>query len=160
MITVLTNKYLIFNQCTKEYIASYLTWIELTRKLLFIVGFIQFMFFSNIMGLFPMADGNSSFEAGNRVLILFPPFHDNLYGEKWKKSESPFAPLGINYLATPLVKAGYQVSIIDLQVDHLSKLQYFNSFKNTDFVLISCFTFAYNIFRKLYTILKLPMIKL
>jgi len=82
-------------------------------------------------------------------LILFPPFHDYLYGEKWKKSESPFAPLGLNYLATPLVKTGYQVSIIDFQVDHLNKVQYFNSFKNTDYVLISCFTFAHNIIQKI-----------
>lgn len=101
------------------------------------------------MGSFPLADGNSRFKAGNRVLILFPPFHDYLYGEKWKKSESPFAPLGLNYLATPLVKAGYNVSIIDFQVDHLNKVQYFNSFKNTDYVLISCFTFAHNIIQKI-----------
>jgi radical SAM superfamily enzyme YgiQ (UPF0313 family) len=107
------------------------------------------MLFSKIMDLFPMTNDNSSFKAGKRVLILFPPFHDNLYGEKWKKSESPFAPLGINYLATPLVKAGYQVNIIDFQVDHLSKVQYFNSFKNTDFVLISCFTFAYDNIQKI-----------
>jgi radical SAM superfamily enzyme YgiQ (UPF0313 family) len=96
-----------------------------------------------------MVNDNSRFEAGKRVLILFPPFHDILYGEKWKKSESPFSPLGLNYLATPLVKAGYQVSIIDLQVDHLNKNQYFSSLKNTDYVLISCFTFAYNNIQKI-----------
>jgi len=53
MIPVLTNKYLIFNECTKEYIASYLTLIDLTRKLLFIAGLIQLMFFSEYYGLIP-----------------------------------------------------------------------------------------------------------
>ena len=52
--------------------------------------------------------------------------------------------MGLNYLATPLVKAGYHVSIIDFQVDHLSKIQYFDCFRNMDYVLISCFTFASN----------------
>jgi anaerobic magnesium-protoporphyrin IX monomethyl ester cyclase len=86
---------------------------------------------------------------GKRVLMLFPPFHEHFYGEKWKKSESPFAPLGINYLATPLVKAGYKVNIVDLQVDHLNETKYFNNYSNTDFILISCFTFAYNSIQKI-----------
>lgn len=92
---------------------------------------------------------DNSRKTGKRVLILLPPFHDHLYGEKWEKSESPFAPLGLLYIATPLVKAGYIVSIIDFQVDHLNKAQYFNNYKNADYVLISCFTFAYNNIQKI-----------
>jgi len=89
-----------------------------------------------------------------RVLLLFPPFHKYLYGEKWKRSESPFPPLGLLYLATPLVKAGYLVSITDFQVDHLNKSQYFNNFKNADYILISCFTFAYNVVQEIITDIK------
>lgn len=84
-------------------------------------------------------------DAGKRVLILFPPFHEHLYGDKWKRSESPFAPLGINYIATPISRAGYSVSVIDLQVDHLDEVQYLDKFRNADFILISCFTFALDI---------------
>jgi radical SAM superfamily enzyme YgiQ (UPF0313 family) len=88
-------------------------------------------------------------KAGRRVLILFPPFHNHLYGRLWKRSESPFTPLGLIYVASPLVKAGYSVSIIDFQVDHLDRTQYFNKFKSADYVLISCFTFAINNIQKI-----------
>ena len=103
----------------------------------------------NIEGLFPKGIDHQETDDRKRVLIIFPSFHENLYGAKWKKSESPFAPLGLNYLATPLLKAGYHVRIIDFQVDHLNEVQYFNSFLNTDFVLISCFTFAISIIQKI-----------
>jgi radical SAM superfamily enzyme YgiQ (UPF0313 family) len=89
-----------------------------------------------------------------KVLLLFPPFHEDLYGENWLKSESPFPPLGLLYLATPLAKAGYHVSITDFQVDHLNKSQYFNNFRNTDYFLISCFTFAYTIIQKIIADIK------
>lgn len=97
---------------------------------------------------------NSGQSNQERVLLLFPPFHEYLYGENWKKSESPFPPLGLLYLATPLIKAGYQVSITDFQVDHLHKAQYFNNFQNADYVLISCFTFAYNVIQKIIADIK------
>jgi len=87
---------------------------------------------------------NNNILAGKRVLMLFPPFFPHFYGEKWRKSESIFPPLGLLYIATPLVKAGYSVKIIDLQVDCLSKQQYFEHIKNSDFVLISCFMFAFD----------------
>lgn len=87
---------------------------------------------------------NKNLKDGKRVLILFPPFHDHLYGGKWKRSDSPFAPLGLNYIASPLLNAGYSVSIIDFQVDHLNKIKYFSNYINADYILISCFTFAIN----------------
>ena len=91
---------------------------------------------------------NSNLKDGKKVLILFPPFNDCFFGKKWKRSDSPFVPLGILYLATPLVKAGYNVRIIDFHVDHLDEDQYYNSLKDADFILISCFTFAiYNVQR-------------
>jgi radical SAM superfamily enzyme YgiQ (UPF0313 family) len=105
--------------------------------------------------LFAMAVSNNNQNKGKRVLILFPPFHDNLYGGGWRRSESPFAPLGLNYLATPLVKAGYNVNIIDLQVDHLNEVLYFDSFRNIDYVLISCFTFAFTNIQKIIRDIKI-----
>lgn len=86
---------------------------------------------------------------GRGVLMLLPPFHEHLYGKKWKKSESPFPPLGLLYIATPLVKAGYNVKIIDLQVDGLTENQYFDHLRNSDYILISCYTFALNNIQKL-----------
>lgn len=95
-----------------------------------------------------MYEGNSIL-TGKKVLMLFPPFFPHFYGEKWRRSESIFPPLGLLYIATPLVKAGCLVKIIDLQVDCLSEQHYFEHIKNSDFVLISCFTFAYDTIQKL-----------
>ena len=92
---------------------------------------------------------NNNFLDGKRVLMIFPPFQNHFYGKKWEKSESIFPPLGLLYIATPLVKAGYDVKFIDLQVDRLSKRQYFDFIKYSDFVLISCFTFAIDNIQKI-----------
>jgi anaerobic magnesium-protoporphyrin IX monomethyl ester cyclase len=96
-----------------------------------------------------MKNNDNIIVSGKRVLMLFPPFHKYFYGENWRKSESLFPPLGLLYIATPLVKAGYRVKIIDLQVDQLSKHQYFDHLNNSDYVLISCFTFAYDNIQKI-----------
>ncbi len=86
-----------------------------------------------------MKDSNKN-SRGNKVLLLFPPLREHIYGDKWKLSESPTAPLGLMYLATPLVNAGYNVNFVDLTVDKLEEAQYFNILKNAYFILISCFT--------------------
>jgi anaerobic magnesium-protoporphyrin IX monomethyl ester cyclase len=74
------------------------------------------------------------------VLLLFPPLQEHIYGDKWKLTESPTAPLGLLYLATPIIKAGYNVHFVDLMVDKLEKEQYFNILRNSDFILITCYT--------------------
>ena len=86
-----------------------------------------------------MNDNGRNFPAKD-VLLLLPPLNEHLYGEGWRFSESPTVPLGLMYLATPLIKAGYHVNFIDLTVDRLEKDQYFNLLKNPDFILISCYT--------------------
>lgn len=92
---------------------------------------------------------NKNHAPGKRVLMLFPPFHNHFYGEKWKKSESIFPPLGLLYIATPLFKAGYKLKIVDLQVDSLNEQQYFDHLKYSDYILISCFTFAFENIQKI-----------
>ena len=42
-----------------------------------------------------------------KVLLLFPPWQEHIYGDEWKFSETTTAPLGLLYLATPLVKEGF-----------------------------------------------------
>lgn len=79
---------------------------------------------------------------GKSVLLLFPPMRDFLYGEKWRSTESPTAPLGLMYLATPLIRAGFSVRFVDLTVDRLSRNDYFRAFRNSDFILISCYSQA------------------
>jgi len=50
------------------------------------------------------------------------------------------APLGLMYLAAPLIKAGYHVKFIDFTVDRMEKDQYFKELGSSYFILISCYT--------------------
>ncbi|MBL7075325.1 radical SAM protein [candidate division KSB1 bacterium] len=86
---------------------------------------------------------------GKEVLLLFPPLREHIYGDKWKLTESTTAPLGLMYLATPLVNAGYKVNFIDFTVDKLEKEQYFNILKNADFILITCLTQTFKSVKKI-----------
>jgi radical SAM superfamily enzyme YgiQ (UPF0313 family) len=87
--------------------------------------------------------------SGKKVLLLFPPLRDALYGEGWRSTESPTPPLGLLYLATPLQKAGYDVTFVDLTVDHLEREAYFRTLMTPDFVLITCYTKSLGSVRRL-----------
>ena len=63
---------------------------------------------------------------GNSIIIIHPPFNEYNFGSKWKENPSMAAPLGPLYLASPLIKAGYKVSFIDLNVDKLEREEYRN----------------------------------
>jgi anaerobic magnesium-protoporphyrin IX monomethyl ester cyclase len=86
--------------------------------------------------------GPGSDVLGKRILLVFPPMREHLYGDQWRPTESPTAPLGLMYLASPLIKAGYSVNFIDFTVDKLTEDMYRQALKNADFVLISCYTQA------------------
>ncbi|MCX6578398.1 MAG: radical SAM protein [Candidatus Aminicenantes bacterium] len=85
---------------------------------------------------------DSSDARGRKVLLIFPPMQEYIYGPQWRSTESPTAPLGLMYLATPLIKAGYRVDFIDFTVDQLNQEDYFEALKNADFILISCYSQA------------------
>jgi len=83
-----------------------------------------------------------------QVLLLSPSLVDDFYGSDWESVELPTPPLGLLYIATPIIKAGYQVRFIDLSVDHLTEEEYFDQLSTSDFILITCLTNAiYNIRR-------------
>ena len=74
------------------------------------------------------------------VLLVFPPLQEHIYGDLWKPTDNTSAPLGLLYLATPLIKAGYNLKLIDFTVDKLDRNEYFSALKRTSFILISCYT--------------------
>jgi radical SAM superfamily enzyme YgiQ (UPF0313 family) len=84
---------------------------------------------------------------------MMPPFREYNHG-KWKSSESPSPPLGLMYLATPLIHEGYNVNFIDLSVEELDKEQYFDILTRSDFILITCFTRALVNVKKIITDIK------
>jgi anaerobic magnesium-protoporphyrin IX monomethyl ester cyclase len=77
-----------------------------------------------------------------QVLLLSPSLVDHFYGSAWQPVELPTPPLGLLYIATYIMKAGYEVKFVDLSVDHLSEVQYVDELRKPDFILITCLTNA------------------
>jgi radical SAM superfamily enzyme YgiQ (UPF0313 family) len=75
-----------------------------------------------------------------RVLLLFPPFTDYGFGDQWKGTESLTPPLGLLYLAGPLVEAGCRVKLLDLSVERVTRAEFQRVIEAQDFVLLSCYT--------------------
>ena len=77
---------------------------------------------------------------GRNVLLIQPSFSGYAFGDKWKETESLTPPLGLMYLASPLISAGYNVRFIDLNVNKFERKKFIKQIKDNDFILISCYT--------------------
>ncbi len=77
---------------------------------------------------------------GRNVLLIQPSFNGYAFGDKWKETESLTPPLGLMYLASPLISAGYNVKFIDLNVNKFERKKFIKQIKDNDFILISCYT--------------------
>lgn len=73
------------------------------------------------------------------VLLLQAPFNEFLFGDQWKPFESLFAPVGLLYIASPILKSGYNVSFIDLNVEHFTEKDFYDVVKRQFFILISIY---------------------
>ena len=56
-------------------------------------------------------------EIRKNVLLLHAPFNKYIFNKNWRNLKTLSPPLGLLYLGTPLIKNGYDVSFIDLNVD-------------------------------------------
>ncbi|PIU89480.1 hypothetical protein COX58_02735 [archaeon CG_4_10_14_0_2_um_filter_Archaea_38_6] len=74
-----------------------------------------------------------------KVLLLHPNFKEYSLGKEWEENESLSPPLGLLYLAAPLMK-DYNVKFIDLNVENFEKKDFLQLLKEQDFLLISCYT--------------------
>lgn len=84
-----------------------------------------------------------------KVLLLFPPTNKYAFGEEWEETDLILPPLGLLYLASPLIKKGYDVEFIDLNVDRFEKKEFDGIVEEKDFILISCYTSSLNNTEKL-----------
>lgn len=75
-----------------------------------------------------------------KILLLHAPFKKYAFGKDWELTESIGPPIGLLYLASPLIQEGYKLSFIDLNVDNLEKREFLNLLKEQNFILISCYT--------------------
>lgn len=84
--------------------------------------------------LIPRAD------ASYDVVLFYPSFGKFNFGPRWKKNTAEMAPLGPLYIATPLLDAGYRVRFCDLNVEHLTDLEFEQLVRQTRIFGISFLT--------------------
>jgi anaerobic magnesium-protoporphyrin IX monomethyl ester cyclase len=78
--------------------------------------------------------------SNTKVLLLFPPFEQYEFGDKWVESESLSAPMGLMHIAATLEEYKYDLDFIDLAVEHFEKKDFLARLKKKHFILITCLT--------------------
>ncbi|MFX0062878.1 MAG: B12-binding domain-containing radical SAM protein [Candidatus Hermodarchaeota archaeon] len=81
-------------------------------------------------------------DSDKNVLLLHAPAGKYAFGRKWIKNNILSPPLGLLYLGSPLLREGYNVSYVDLNVDHFKKAEFMDLLKESNFILITCFNYT------------------
>jgi len=77
----------------------------------------------------------------NAVLIL-PSFRGNKFGSQWQKNPTITPPLGLLYVGGALERAGFQVRVLDLNVEKLERSEFCSLIEKTDLVGLSVLSVA------------------
>jgi anaerobic magnesium-protoporphyrin IX monomethyl ester cyclase len=96
----------------------------------------------------------SSRRRNKRVLLIDPTFRELAFGDRWEPSPRLAPPLGLMYLATPLIEAGFDVEFIDLNVERFTVNQFVQKVRNRDFVGLTCFSASLESVQKLIPIIR------
>ncbi len=83
-------------------------------------------------------------DPGKNILLLHVPIAQYTFGKKWKATKGLSPPLGLLYLGSPLLREGYNVKFLDLNVDKLSRKEFLKIIEVQDFFLITCYTLTIN----------------
>lgn len=89
-----------------------------------------------------------------KVLLIDPPFRDIAFGSRWQLSPRLAPPLGLMYLATPILKAGFEVDFIDLNIERFSKEQFLIKVIQADFIGFTCYNESLNNVLRLIKIIR------
>ncbi|MFX1255838.1 MAG: B12-binding domain-containing radical SAM protein, partial [Promethearchaeota archaeon] len=81
-------------------------------------------------------------DPGKNVLLLHAPAGKYAFGKNWRRNKILAPPLGLLYLGSSLLKEGYNVSYVDLNVDHFKKIEFLELLKESNFILITCFSYT------------------
>ncbi|MFX1537255.1 MAG: B12-binding domain-containing radical SAM protein, partial [Promethearchaeota archaeon] len=83
-------------------------------------------------------------DPGKNVLLLNAPVGKYAFGKQWRRNWSLTPPLGLLYMASSLLREGYNVSFVDLDTDHFEKAEFMDLLKESNFILITCFSYNIN----------------
>ena len=96
----------------------------------------------------------SSHRGNKRVLLIDPTFRELSFGDRWEPSPRLAPPLGLMYLATPLIQAGFDVEFIDLNVEKFTVDQFAEKVSNRDFIGLTCYSASLKSVLKLIPIIR------
>ncbi|MBI4483984.1 MAG: cobalamin B12-binding domain-containing protein [Acidobacteria bacterium] len=82
----------------------------------------------------------------NAVLIL-PSFRGHQFGKQWRRNPMVTPPLGLLYVGGALERSGFNVRVLDLNVEKLERSEFCHLVRAADLVGVSVFTVAKEIAR-------------
>jgi radical SAM superfamily enzyme YgiQ (UPF0313 family) len=89
-----------------------------------------------------------------RVLLIDPTFRELAFGDQWEPSPRLAPPLGLMYLATPLIEAGFDVEFIDLNVERFTLDQFMQKARDRDYVGLTCYSASLESVQELIPIIR------
>lgn len=93
--------------------------------------------------------------AAKKILLMHASLSDNYSFESKENELRGIAPpMGLLYLAAPLIKDGHKIELLDLNVDEISLNDFNKLISKQDFVLISCFTTSIENIKKMIPLIK------
>lgn len=96
----------------------------------------------------------SSHRGNKRVLLIDPTFRELAFGDQWEPSPRLAPPLGLMYLATPLIEAGFDVEFTDLNVERFTVNQFVEQVRDRDFVGLTCYSASLESVQELIPIIR------
>ncbi|MGE5343665.1 MAG: B12-binding domain-containing radical SAM protein [Candidatus Omnitrophota bacterium] len=79
-------------------------------------------------------------EPGMKALLMLPSFLGNKFGNEWRKNPTVTPPLGLLYVAGALERSGFEVRVLDLNVEKIEWEAFETLVNNSDVVGLSILT--------------------
>ena len=96
----------------------------------------------------------SARRGNKRVLFIDPTFRELAFGNRWEPSPRVSPPLGFMYMAAPLIEAGFDVELVDLNVERFTVDQFTEKVRDSDFVGLTCYSASLHSAQKLIPIIR------
>ena len=84
-----------------------------------------------------------------RALLILPSFRGNHFGAAWRKNPTITPPLGLLYIGGALERSGFQVRVLDMNVQAISQAEFKDAVRQSDLIGVSVLTVARDIAEEL-----------
>jgi anaerobic magnesium-protoporphyrin IX monomethyl ester cyclase len=88
------------------------------------------------------------------ILLIHSPFKKLSFGDHWQGTESLAPPLGLMYLATPLIGKGYAIDFLDMNVDRITKQEFKNIILKNSIIGLTTYSDSLKNVKKIITMIR------